>query len=96
MAFLGHDLIMRIAIVPTRAERWEAPRAMPEEVSGGLAAAVLLSDSALAWARWARHLDWSAVLEGPAEAALCCNFIPTDEGADFWGFAQEVLGPALL
>lgn len=47
-------------------------------------------------ARGARQLGWSAALEGPAVAALCCHFIATDEGADFWSFAQVVLGLALL
>jgi hypothetical protein len=62
----------------------------------GLAAAVLPPDSVPAGARWARQLGWRAALDGPAVAALCCDFIATNEGADFWNFAQAVLGLALL
>ncbi len=47
-------------------------------------------------ARGARHLGWSAALEGPTVAALFCDFIAMDESADFWSFAKGLLGPALL
>ncbi len=44
----------------------------------------------------ARHLGWSRALEGAAMEALHGEFIATDEGADFWNFAQGVLGLVLL
>jgi hypothetical protein len=33
-----------------------------------------------------------AALEGPAVAALLCEFVATDDGAYFRNFAQETLG----